>query len=149
MAAMRAHLRKPKQICSRILSDLNDHRAICAGQDRIVFNPQVVPEPSYDHEWFYALCFQHSVMDKARLEEARQLVRRLAVERGPSKSFCPSEAARLLADDWRVLMPVVRRALALESETIMTTRKGQEVAPETPGGPIRARLRTGRDQLMP
>lgn len=59
----------------------------------------------------------------------------LAKARGPDKSFCPSEAARRLSDDWRPLMPEVRRVAA--DLGLHATKKGQSVDPVTARGPIR------------
>ena len=63
----------------------------------------------------------------------------LAAERGPDKTFCPSEAARRLADDWRPLMPEVRRVAA--SLPLVATQKGVPVDPLTAKGPIRLALK--------
>ncbi|PZX19065.1 uncharacterized protein DUF3253 [Palleronia aestuarii] len=63
---------------------------------------------------------------------------RLARERGPEKTFCPSEAARALADEWRPLMDDVRRvAMGLP---LIATQKGERVDPVAAGGPIRLSL---------
>lgn len=62
------------------------------------------------------------------------LVRR----RGPRASFCPSEAARALAADWRPLMPEVRRVAA--DLPLLATQRGRPVDPRTARGPIRLRL---------
>ncbi|MFP4305055.1 DUF3253 domain-containing protein [Rhodosalinus sp.] len=62
----------------------------------------------------------------------------LARARGPGKSFCPSEAARALAEDWRALMPEVRRVAA--DLPLRATQKGQSVDPVTAHGPIRLHL---------
>ncbi|MEM1301031.1 MAG: DUF3253 domain-containing protein [Pseudomonadota bacterium] len=59
----------------------------------------------------------------------------LAEARGASSSFCPSEAARKVAQDWRPLMPEVRR-LAVEMG-LVATQKGVPVHPEHARGPIR------------
>ncbi len=64
----------------------------------------------------------------------------LALQRGRGKSFCPSEAARALAPDWRPLMPEVRRVAASLPE-LEATQKGRPVDPLTAKGPIRLRLR--------
>lgn len=62
----------------------------------------------------------------------------LAHQRGVGKTFCPSEAARALSDDWRPLMPEVRRVAAqLE---LLATQKGVPVDPVTAKGPIRLGL---------
>jgi hypothetical protein len=63
----------------------------------------------------------------------------LAAERGQGKTFCPSEAARRLADDWRPLMPEVRRVAA--TLPLIATRKGTPVDPVSAKGPIRLALR--------
>ena len=62
----------------------------------------------------------------------------LAQARGRRKSFCPSEAARRLAKDWRPLMPDVRRVAA--GLPLVATQKGKEVDPLGARGPIRLRL---------
>ena len=64
----------------------------------------------------------------------------LALQRGRGKSFCPSEAARALAPDWRPVMPEVRRVAASLPE-LEATQKGRPVDPLTAKGPIRLRLR--------
>ncbi len=63
----------------------------------------------------------------------------LAHRRGRGGTFCPSEAARALADDWRPLMTEVRRVAA--RVPLRATRKGVEVDPMTARGPIRLGLR--------
>ena len=73
-------------------------------------------------------------------EAIRAAILTLALERGRGRSLCPSEAARALSPDWRPLMPAVRRVAAGMPE-IRTTRAGQEVPAEAPGGPIRLSLR--------
>ena len=64
----------------------------------------------------------------------------LAHQRGVGKTFCPSEAARELSDDWRPLMPEVRRVAA--DVSLRATQKGEEVDPMTAVGPIRLGLRS-------
>ena len=64
----------------------------------------------------------------------------LALQRGAGKTFCPSEAARALAPDWRPLMPDIRRVAATTQE-VEALQKGQPVDPLTAKGPIRLRLR--------
>jgi hypothetical protein len=66
----------------------------------------------------------------------------LAARRGPGRTFCPSEAARALATDWRPLMPAVRR-VARDMQRrgeLQAFRSGQSVDPETTRGPIRLGL---------
>lgn len=63
----------------------------------------------------------------------------LARER-EGRSFCPSEVARRVADDWRPLMPAVRAAAAAMPEMVATQR-GVPVDPATARGPIRLALR--------
>ena len=62
----------------------------------------------------------------------------LAQARGRTASFCPSEAARALSDDWRPLMPEVRRVAA--QLPLRATQKGAPVDLRTARGPIRLRL---------
>lgn len=62
----------------------------------------------------------------------------LAHQRGVGKTFCPSEAARRLSDDWRPLMPEVRRVAA--QLDLLATQKGLPVDPVTAKGPIRLGL---------
>ena len=71
----------------------------------------------------------------------RRTILALAAAR-QGKSFCPSEAARSLADDWRPLMPAVRECAAdLVNVGLLTaTRRSQPVDPLAPGGPIRLSL---------
>ncbi len=66
----------------------------------------------------------------------------LAQQRGAGKSFCPSEAARALADDWRPLMPRIRAVAA--TLPLAATQKGRPVDPRTARGPIRLSLGTDR-----
>ncbi len=62
----------------------------------------------------------------------------LAHQRGVGKTFCPSEAARRLSDDWHPLMPEVRRVAA--TLDLQATQKGAPVDPVTAKGPIRLGL---------
>ncbi len=65
-------------------------------------------------------------------------LRRMASERGTS-TFCPSETARALAEEWRPLMPEVRRVAAAlcEANELKCTQRGQPAYPLTVRGPIR------------
>ena len=70
-------------------------------------------------------------------------IRDLTAARGPAKSICPSEVARLLGgDDWRDLMPAVRDAAAELSDAgdVRVTRGGEPVDPRNPCGPIRIQM---------
>jgi len=62
----------------------------------------------------------------------------LAQARGRGASFCPSEAARAVAEDWRTLMPEVRRVAA--HLPLQATQKGVPVDLIRAKGPIRLRL---------
>jgi len=72
----------------------------------------------------------------------RRVLLDLAHERGADKSFCPSEAARRVAEDqggsWRPLMPEIRRIGA--EIGLKATQKGHRVDPLTARGPIRFQL---------
>lgn len=76
-------------------------------------------------------------------EAIRAVLTDLALRRGAGRTFCPSEAARALAADWRPLMPAVRRvAAAMQAEgAIRATQKGAPADPVTARGPIRLGLR--------
>lgn len=69
----------------------------------------------------------------------------LAHRRGVGRTFCPSEAARALSEDWRDLMPEVRRVAArLRAEgRLQALQKGAPVDPEAARGPIRLGLPAG------
>lgn len=62
----------------------------------------------------------------------------LARARAQDKTFCPSEAARRLGDDWRALMPDVRRVAA--TLPLVATQGGEPVDPVKARGPIRLAL---------
>lgn len=71
----------------------------------------------------------------------REAILDLALRRGRGKSLCPSEVAKALEpEDWRALMPEVRRVAAGMAE-ISATQNGAEIDPVTARGPIRLRLR--------
>ena len=65
-----------------------------------------------------------------------QVLHALADERAPDRTFCPSEAARRLSDDWRPLMDRVRRVAAAQPDLVATQGRA-EVDPLTARGPIR------------
>lgn len=73
-------------------------------------------------------------------EQIRTAILDLALRRGRGKSFCPSEVARGLAEDWRPLMPEIRR-MAATMEDIRAIRHGEDVLATSPGGPIRLALK--------
>lgn len=66
----------------------------------------------------------------------------LAQRRGAGRTFCPSEAARALSEDWRPLMPVVRETASdLQNRgLIAATQRGAPVDPASARGPIRLGL---------
>lgn len=73
-------------------------------------------------------------------EEIAAVLTLIALERGRGKSFCPSEAARRLAADWRPLMPQVR-AVAAGLDALRATQNGLPVDPLAAKGPIRLVLK--------
>lgn len=78
-------------------------------------------------------------------DELRATILRLARERGPTKTICPSDAARAIGgDSWRDVMDAAReiaRHLAKEGE-VEITQQGVLVDPDAPWrGPIRIRAR--------
>jgi hypothetical protein len=66
----------------------------------------------------------------------------LAARRGASKTFCPSEAARALASDWRRLMPEIRRVAGdmQDRGALQAYQKGVPVDSRTARGAIRLGL---------
>ena len=75
------------------------------------------------------------------MRQVRDAILDLAVRRGRGKSLCPSEVAKALEpEDWRGVMPEVRR-VAGQMPEIVATRGGEEVDPVAARGPIRLRLR--------
>lgn len=84
-------------------------------------------------------CVWHRLLGITKMTVTEQdiaaVLRRLAKDRRPDKTFCPSEAARLLSDDWRPLMADVRRVAGKIG--LRATQKGRVVHPVTARGPIR------------
>lgn len=72
-------------------------------------------------------------------ESIRAKLLELARNRHEGATFCPSEAARALSDDWRPLMPQVRSVAAtlLEAGQLICTQRGIPVHPLTARGAIR------------
>ncbi|MFQ6549611.1 DUF3253 domain-containing protein [Aestuariibius sp. 2305UL40-4] len=71
-------------------------------------------------------------------DDIAHAIQALAEARGPGKTFCPSEVARRLSDDWRPLMDDIRR-IAAAMDTIEATQGGIPVDPGAARGPIRLR----------
>jgi hypothetical protein len=67
----------------------------------------------------------------------------IAAERGEEKSFCPSEVARALSEDWRPLLTHVRAAARrlAEAGRIDILRHGKPIEPAAMKGVIRLRLK--------
>jgi hypothetical protein len=83
--------------------------------------------------------------DKAAGLEAAIL--ELLAERGPKKSICPPEAAKLVGGhatrrDWESLMEPAREAARrlVRDGKIVMTQKGKVVDPKTAKGPVRLHL---------
>lgn len=78
-------------------------------------------------------------------------LRQLASERGGGSTFCPSEAAKRVARDWRPLMPRVREvaaALVAQGE-LACTQRGQTAHPLTTRGAIRLKAPPGAPPSKP
>ncbi|KUI27686.1 S-adenosylmethionine tRNA ribosyltransferase [Mycobacterium sp. IS-1742] len=78
-------------------------------------------------------------------DDLRMTILRLARERGPAKTICPSDAARAVGGDgWRELMEEARetaRELARAGD-VEITQKGEVLDPDAAWrGPIRIRAR--------
>lgn len=69
----------------------------------------------------------------------RDALLRLAHARREGGSFCPSEAARLVSDDWRSLMPRVREVAAelINEGKLLCTQGGAPAHPLVTKGAIR------------
>jgi hypothetical protein len=67
----------------------------------------------------------------------------IASARGEEKSFCPSEVARALSEDWRPLLTHVRAAARrlAEAGQIDILRHGKPIEPAAMKGVIRLRLK--------
>ena len=67
------------------------------------------------------------------------LLMKTAAARAEGATFCPSEVARALADDWRPLMPEVRAVAErlVAAGRLVCTQRGWPVRPLAARGPIR------------
>lgn len=76
-------------------------------------------------------------------ETIAAVMRALLDARDPGRTLCPSEVARRLADrnddDWRSLMPAVRRVAAERARAgeLVITQRGRAVDAVRARGPIR------------
>jgi hypothetical protein len=82
--------------------------------------------------------------EAGRRERLAATVLTLAGHRAPTKTICPSDAARAVGGaDWRALVPVVRevaRQLARERR-VQVTQRGEPLDPDAAWkGPVRIRL---------
>ncbi|MEZ5386330.1 MAG: DUF3253 domain-containing protein [Prosthecobacter sp.] len=80
---------------------------------------------------------KEAVMDAD--ESIRRALMELASERGSTSTFCPSEAAKRVAKDWRPLMPRVQEVAAalMEKGLLACTQRGQPAHPLKTRGAIR------------
>ena len=69
--------------------------------------------------------------------EIRVALKELADSREDGKTFCPSEAARKVSDDWREKMDEVRREA--KEMGLEALQDGEPVDPVAARGPIRLR----------
>lgn len=67
---------------------------------------------------------------------------RQTIEAGPDRSICPTDVARVLAEEWHGQLSAVRRAAIrlAEAGRIDILRKGKKVPPEGVKGVIRLRI---------
>lgn len=72
-------------------------------------------------------------------KEIRHALLELAAARGDGATFCPSEVARKLSDDWRPLMPKVREVAAelIDEGQLVCTQRGKPAHPLQTSGAIR------------
>lgn len=79
--------------------------------------------------------------DPPDAQTLRRAILARAASAAPGASFCPSEVASALSDDWRPLMPAIREAAAklADQGLLIATQRGTPVDPRTARGPIRLR----------
>ena len=78
----------------------------------------------------------------AQDESLERAIEALLEARGPGKTICPSEAARVVEpDDWRALMEPARRAARrmVARGELEICQRGKVVDPSAAKGPIRLR----------
>lgn len=82
--------------------------------------------------------FAGAAMMPCAAEIEAEIARQVAA-RGAGKTICPSEVARALAGEWRVLMPAVRDVAAEMAQRgdLRVTQKGAVVDARRAKGPIR------------
>ena len=76
------------------------------------------------------------------IEAITDAMLRIAAERGPEKSLCPTDVARAVsAEDWRPLLGAVRKVAAdlARQGKIEILRKGKPINPDEMLGVIRLR----------
>lgn len=108
-------------------------------------------QPEKDRDWVAMKYCSDACRGYAPAEKDEALecaILDLLADRGPGKSICPSEAAKLVGGtehrrDWEALMEparaVARRLVA--AGRIVITQRGRVVNPATAKGPIRLQLR--------
>lgn len=76
--------------------------------------------------------------DEPEPDAIRAKILAFAKERA-GKTFCPSEVARALSEEWRPMMPHVREAASLlvEEGRVRCTQHGRASEPTRARGPIR------------
>jgi hypothetical protein len=82
-----------------------------------------------------------------KITELEDAILQLLAERGPDKSICPSEAAKLVGGraarhDWESLMEPAREAARrlVKAGRVVITQRGKIIDPARAKGPIRLRL---------
>jgi len=76
------------------------------------------------------------------IEAITDAMLRIAAERGPEKSLCPTDVARAVsAENWRPLLGAVRKVAAdlARDGKIEILRKGKPISPDEIKGVIRLR----------
>ena len=76
------------------------------------------------------------------IEGITTVMLKIAAERGPEKSLCPTDVARAVsAEDWRPLLGAVRKVAAdlARQGKIEILRKGKPINPDEMRGVIRLR----------
>lgn len=76
--------------------------------------------------------------------ELEQAILTIATSRGAGKTMCPSEAAKVVREDWRPLMERTRQAARrlVAQGRLEILQEGRVVDPSTAKGPIRLRCKS-------
>lgn len=89
--------------------------------------------------------FFRSVSLFLQMNDLQEKIMTMAVERGQTKTFCPSEIARQMSSneqEWRSYMEPIRSAatILIDQDRLVCKQKGEIVDIRTVKGPIRLQI---------